>query len=143
MCYGIGFAHSAIPHCHHDTALAKLEHNHHANVEHHNHEHDHDDHHHVEHNDHLDEGLLDFVICLLTEVEHPDSDIDQSHLLMTSRNARIIQGDLTANVALVLSEEASSSIKVAEASETCTHGCFQYSEAAYENISERGPPTNA
>jgi len=79
LAYSIGLAHDLIPHCHHcegDGTLA-TEHaeEHHHHHEHHVHEHGEPvDHEHIEHADHLDEGLLDFIICILDETEHPSSE---------------------------------------------------------------------
>lgn len=68
FCYGLGFAHNLIPHQH--------------NGDHENHEHEHavshDDHQHqhINHQDHQDEGLLDFMLCLLIDLEHHEANLE-------------------------------------------------------------------
>ncbi|MCO6499091.1 MAG: hypothetical protein J5I47_01795 [Vicingus serpentipes] len=82
LTYSFAFAVESIPHCHVDNHVEYLgfgeEKNHHGN------------HNHVEienkgaddvlHANHLDDSLLDFVICLLSELEHPESSIFQQHI---------------------------------------------------------------
>ena len=111
-----------------------MEHEHHSNAEHH-----HDDHQHVEHNDHLDEGILNYVICLLSEVEHSDSDTDQPHLLLTRRNVRCLQCELNIGSAIVLSDDPHISNDDLDLSGDLDS--FQYSDAERASISERGPPS--
>lgn len=77
LAYTIGFAHNVIPHCHH--ALGEMEQAHDHSEAHHVHEHqDHQheeheevDHAHISHKDHLDSGLLDLILCVLSETDHP------------------------------------------------------------------------
>ena len=78
LSYTVGFAHNFIPHCsdvHTGENHSKVEHNH----EHHSHD-GHDslikDHSHVEHGDHFDEGLIDYLVCLLEGVQHHDHSCD-------------------------------------------------------------------
>jgi len=85
LTYSIGFAHDLIPHCHIDGstehAIEAHEANHH-HLEHHNHaitEHidDDDD---VLHENHLDDSLFDYVVCLLSTLDHQASDEAHQHI---------------------------------------------------------------
>lgn len=72
--YSIGFAHDLIPHCHADEAIELITTEHgenHHHLEHHNHAKienlDDDD---VLHENHLDDSLFDYVVCLLSKLQH-------------------------------------------------------------------------
>ena len=82
--YTIGLAHNVIPHCHHDKFRANHSAEHAAA---HNHTHipldaeNPTDHSLFLHNDHLDAGFLDFILCWLHETDHPDSQTSDSFCL--------------------------------------------------------------
>ena len=94
--YTVGIASTLIPHCHHDTRTEhsvgdpdEARHHHHEHHQHHeNNESDHD---HIAHANHLDTGVLDFIICLLSEAEHPVSDghhhfhVASAHLQLSAK----------------------------------------------------------
>jgi hypothetical protein len=70
LSYSVGMAHDFIPHCH------EANEEHHHNTHNHNHdlhgdEHHDDNHQHFPHQNHLDEGLLGLISCLLGEADHP------------------------------------------------------------------------
>lgn len=74
LVYSLGFAHNLIPHCHDvNEAFAdhsELGHHHHEHSE--IHDHDGENHEHVAHGSHVDEGLYDFLVCILFEMEHQE-----------------------------------------------------------------------
>ena len=74
LAYSVGLAHNLVPH-HHDHLPAEGHAQHdHSSHQHHHHEHqDHEGHEHVEHSDHFDDGLWDFIVCVLSETELPES----------------------------------------------------------------------
>lgn len=90
--YLIGFTHNVIPHCHHN---ADANHTHLEHHEHHTGSHDQGNDRHVSHNDHLDEGVLDFIICLLSETEHPTPIGDSQFYFSTEKTPRTIGMNLT------------------------------------------------
>ena len=101
--YAIGFTHNVIPHCHHQAAD-----NQHEHTEHHQHLSAGDDHNnegHVAHNEHLDEGVMDFIICLLSETEHPSPSGDESFYFSAEETPRT--SSLNINVLPSLAIEAS------------------------------------
>lgn len=75
-CYSIGFAHGLIPHCQDNAGGGELK------TEHSENHHRHDRHVHTEndnevhfiHQGHCDDGMLDLLICMMDETEHPCSD---------------------------------------------------------------------
>lgn len=79
LTYSLAFAHDLIPHCHTDISHSindeqEINHHHHKHHNHNNEPEKHTKelmHQHIAHDNHLDEGLFDFVLCLLSEVEHP------------------------------------------------------------------------
>ena len=72
LSYSLGFAHNLLPHC---SNPDQLSHNHHELHEHYNGEGSSElDHAHITHNNHKDEGLYDFLLCLLSEVDHHTHD---------------------------------------------------------------------
>jgi len=83
LAYGLGFAHNVIPHCHDGEGM----HEHHASHSHshdhdHDHAHDHDASDHIAHKDHLDENLIDLLMCVLSETEH--SEPHQEHVMVNT-----------------------------------------------------------
>ena len=92
--YTLGFAHSLIPHC----EAGDTEHQiaaHEGSNSHHHHEHhqhapeDNVDHEHIIHNGHLDGGLYDFIVCLLSDAQHPRNDCNLQHYLPAITNDKI------------------------------------------------------
>lgn len=75
--YGVSLAHSVIPHCHHGFEAIVGDHEHAVAHEHHDsveqipETEDPTDH--INHQDHYDESLLDLILCLFTDSDHPDS----------------------------------------------------------------------
>lgn len=89
--YALVFAHNLVPHCHqleyagggsHEMCM-------HQNHEHHTAGTASTDHEHVYHNGHMDEGLFNFLICVLSEVEHPSTGTDAMHYLESDNDFRI------------------------------------------------------
>ena len=60
---------------------------------------------HVAHNEHLDEGVMDFIICLLSETEHPSPSGDESFYFSAEETPRT--SSLNINVLPSLAIEAS------------------------------------
>jgi len=80
LSYLIGFSHYLIPHCEnahetdtvHDSQQNGIHlHQHHIEEGLVDKDQEHD---HFQHSDHFDEGIYDFLVCFLSEVEHPDTE---------------------------------------------------------------------
>ncbi len=82
LTYAVGSVHALVPHCHHAESGVQLSADHHRQHHHRHQHHEHDDdpsgeHHHVMHRDHLDDGLMDLLICILSETAHSGASVDQ------------------------------------------------------------------
>lgn len=113
-----------------------MQHEHHEEGDNHGEE----NHTHISHQGHLDEGLVDFLVCLLTETEHSGSDTGEYFVLPNSELRKL---------------DISSKIKVAnilifwlfDFSEDCTSFVVQseinsvYTAPLVANSPHRGPPT--
>lgn len=77
--YCLGFLHVNVPHCensHGENSQGETHHHH----EHHEHElGDNNDDGHIAHNDHLDDGLYDYIVCLVTDIEHESDGCNMHH----------------------------------------------------------------
>jgi len=85
--YSFAFAIELVPHCHIDNQANHIETTHEDH--HHHHQHvtveDDDD---IYHQNHLDDNLLDFVICVLSEIDHFESDSFHSHMVQSQTRVR-------------------------------------------------------
>lgn len=130
LAYSIGMAHSIIPHSHHGFENTIIEHQHALEQ--------HQDH--VIHNDHQDEGLFDFLVCLLSEGEELASEdyfsetLPQNGKLNFNRIGSVIPTLLhsewmeKADSELFFSSTNSSEFQIA------------YQSILVDAISHRGPP---
>ena len=84
LVYSLGFSHDLIPHCRDHGKSHDHKHGH----EHHHHDvHDHnEDHDHISHHGHFDEGVLDLLICVLSETDHPVTEDEHCFYLPEVRN---------------------------------------------------------
>lgn len=121
--YALVFAHNLIPHCHQLEFLGGESHEMcvHQNHEHHTAGNASTDHEHVYHNGHMDEGLFDFLICVLSEVEHPSTGTDAMHYLESDNDFRLSAFEWIINVQplaailnIELEDEASSGAFIVE-----------------------------
>lgn len=90
--YTFGFAHNLIPHC--EASDIKHQTTHEGNSHHHHEHHQHTtednvDHEHIAHNGHLDGGLYDFIVCFLSDTEHPTNDCNLKHYLLSKTNEKV------------------------------------------------------
>lgn len=85
LTYVLGFGHSLTPHCEINcNGLNEEKHLH----EHHQHDGDdhlNSEHDHVEHGDHFDEGWVDYLVCLFSDVEHHGSNC-HTHYVVSEEN---------------------------------------------------------
>ena len=140
LSYTVGFAHNFIPHCsdvHTGENHSKVEHNH----EHHNHD-GHDslikDHSHVEHGDHFDEGLIDYLVCLLEGVQHHDHSCDAQ---CTPQN-NVLKDSIEKSVetSKVLTAELSIHHLIKQSSAISTNMELNLTQVDLNSSSGRAPP---
>ena len=144
LVYSISFAHDLIPHCHFDKMSEHIvaeqgeSHHHH---EHHTHEADEEtDHEHITHQNHLDDGLLDYVICLLSELEHP-SEYAHRHYAPVISNDNFLKGlDKPKFVAILFTVFTAPEIDMLP-SRYATELAFTYHSPPLLNSPHRGPPS--
>lgn len=104
--YILGFAHYFIPYC--DSAANGcqfvVQHNDSChNHQHHEHTPDYNiDHEHIQHNGHLDADIYDFIVCFLTDIEHPTKDCDLRYYLIGKTDNNIDIKLVKARLARVL-----------------------------------------
>ena len=80
--YLLGYGHALTPHC--EINCDGIEEKHEHNHEHHQHDHDDlliEDHEHVSHGDHFDEGWMDYLVCLFSDLEHHGSGCHAEHMV--------------------------------------------------------------
>lgn len=104
LTYSLGFAHNLIPHSHEvETENHIAEHD---NEGHHHHhkavEHSHGEHEHISHGDHFDGGVLDVLLCVLHETNHPEDDCKDEHFLPANSNRIIINKLQTKQLVTIL-----------------------------------------
>ena len=88
LTYSLGFAHNLIPHCHNSESTEHIvEHDgHHHSHQHNTIEHSNSDHEHIAHKGHLDEGIYDYLVCLIHETETPESECEIEHCFTVNVN---------------------------------------------------------
>ena len=138
--YALGFSHSLIPHCH-DGERAKhtVEHTHHH--EHHHHSDLHSvEHEHVLHKGHYDDGILDLIICALSETEHSETDASQCFFIPETTNYKSKDPLCKLNC---LALKHSLYLEYHGALKTAEHyfaSAIPYPQPAFYISSQRGPP---
>lgn len=143
LVYSVGIAHGAIPHTHFADELEVpvyehgMEHGSHHQHHHHNAD-DSGDHTHVQHEGHFDNGLMDMLICILSESDH--TDIAELFLFAEGNEASLDEAKLQLAAVLVSFvttnlEETSSKTVVYTPWVDGSYNCFHVSAA-----SRRGPP---
>ena len=101
--YSLGMAHSLIPHCHHGLQTTTEDHQHLIGHLHHEHKsNEHETHDHVSHGGHLDEGLFDLLVCILSEGEQPQAEDHCAPILPAVQNATWTQSELNATFVFAL-----------------------------------------
>lgn len=135
----LGFAHYLIPHCEAGNIEHKIA-THHEN----HHQHtpgDNLDHGHVVHNDHLDGGIYDLIVCFLSEMEHSTEDCNLKYYLLAKTNDKInTQLTITKLIAVLFTICC-----IAEQNETVSafsgEATAIYLSPPIDNAPNRGPPS--
>lgn len=135
--YSLGFGHGVVPHC--DNRDDQIENHHHHEHHEHNNEEPVDDGH-VVHDDHFDEGIYDYIICLVSDLEHNDSDCNMHHCTKVNLRDTSIKQSSKAKLLAVVSVLFNVEIFVkptmvyGETASACISPPF------LKNVSHRGPP---
>ena len=84
LTYSFGFAHNLVPHCSDfSTENHNNTHNHHSHT---SGEEQNAEHNHITHNNHFDEGVYDYLVCLVHETETPESECSVEHCFTMNAN---------------------------------------------------------
>ncbi|MBL4745076.1 MAG: hypothetical protein JKY08_01785 [Flavobacteriaceae bacterium] len=109
LTYAFGFAHSAIPHVDGGHANLQLQtetiltHSH-AHHQHATGETSEDNHEHLSHDNHYDTNITDYLLCVLNEMEHKDSNCNVLQYIPLKRSNKNLENlSKTAVIALVYS----------------------------------------
>ena len=140
LTYSFAFAVELVPHSHiNHVNMEKGEGHHHNNHQHVSTENkDADD---VLHENHLDDNLLDFVICLLSKLEHPESDIFQQHLIVSElNNINPKSISKTKVIAILTAIFVDSSVLITN-DEIDTPYLNEYQSLVVKSSPNRGPPS--
>ena len=139
--YSLGMAHSLIPHCHHGLQTTTEDHQHLIGHLHHEHKsNEHETHDYVSHGGHLDEGLFDLLVCILSEVEQPQAEYHCSPTLPAVQSSVWAQADLSVPFVIVLFDVLFNA-ELEPASVISNHEVvIDYQSADATAFPHRGPP---
>ena len=143
LSYAIGLAHHLVPHCDGICTSPGLVHE--SGDSHHHHHHDLNeenplDHKHILHNGHLDGGVYDFIICVLSDTLHLDDNCELIEWWIIQTNENSFVNDYPSSVAIIDRSLDSTNQKVQETIQSHNFG-FQFSGPFLRQKSfRRGPP---
>ena len=87
LTYSLGFAHNLFPHCQElISGEYQASHHHHEHHQHESGEGTNPEHEHIIHEGHFDAGIYDFIICFLSEMEHPANDCNIENYVPAKAN---------------------------------------------------------
>ena len=139
LIYSFGFAHNLIPHNEDVDENGQVTHIH----EHHVHtegeaEHDHL---HIQHQNHIDEGIFDLIVCFLSEVKHPASDCTETHLLSNELDVSASQNFYSVKLTSMVLTFLSQPSELVNSTFTSVNDDEVYDFIPLERSPHRGPPT--
>ena len=137
LSYSLGFTHNLLPHC---SNPDQFSHNHHELHEHHSEEHSHDiEHEHIAHDNHEDEGLYDFLLCLLSEVDHHSHDELNAEFTF-SKTSKVNLGFLKVKFNAIAAEKISAEYFLSFTSVKSIDFQHYYYSPHIWHLRHRGPP---
>jgi hypothetical protein len=138
LTYSVGFTHNLVPHCcdtpPHENRTTT--HHHHSATDEQIAEHDH-----VTHNDHFDEGIYDYIICLVNEADNSETKCSVEHCFTINSNVFSLKKMNTLQTAVVLFAVVSIPVEDAPISNFLKKEELAYASPPIENSPHRGPPT--
>lgn len=143
--YSLGFAHNLIPHCQElvsEIGIFSNAKDGHHHLEHHTHveieDLDEDD---ILHENHLDDSLYDFIVCLLSEMEHPVNECQVEHSIPSTLNDDLSKQLSKTKIIAVLCSVWGLTNPNESLSEYNSEAAVQYSSPPLCNSPNRGPPS--
>lgn len=140
LTYSFGFAHNLVPHC---TDSGEENHNHSPSHNHHFHfegEAINSEHADIAHDDHFDEGINDFITCLVNESETPAEDCSIEHCFTVNFNEFSLKDLNKIQTAILFSTVSDLSVAYKLDSNYFEVVEEIHSTPLIENSPHRGPP---
>ncbi len=140
LTYSFGFAHNLVPHC---NDLFEENHNHAPSHNHHQHQEgevidaEHAD---ISHNDHFDEGVYDFIVCIVQESEALAEDCIVEHCFTVNFNEFSLKDFSKIQTAILFSTVLDLSVAYKLDSNYFEVAEEIHSTPLIENSPHRGPP---
>lgn len=140
LTYSFGFAHNLVPHC---NDSGEENHNHTPSHNHHQHaegeelDSDHSD---ITHNDHFDEGITDFITCLVNESESPEEECSVEHCFTFSINNFSLKDISKIQTTIVLFAVFQPIVQDESIAYSSTDVEINYLSPPLEDSPHRGPP---
>jgi len=140
LTYSFGFAHNLVPHC---NDSGEENHNHAPSHNHHYHaegeaiDAEHSD---IAHDDHFDEGINDFITCLVNESETPEEECSIEHCFIINSNSFSLKDINKIQVAIVLFTVTQPIVQNEPIAYSSTDLEINYLSPPLEDSPHRGPP---
>lgn len=135
LTYSIGFAHNLAPHCGDFSGDMEI------------HTHQHCDksetisnHNHVDHNDHYDDGIFDYLACLIHETENHETECAIEHCFTISNNSTSVKKINKLYIAIVFTSFIQPIIHSKTIGYYSKNKQRNYSSPPLEDSYLRGPP---
>jgi hypothetical protein len=139
LTYSFGFAHNLVPHCNddtpHETAISDHHHHQHSDEQQENIEHNH-----INHDSHFDEGIIDFITCLVHESESPEEQCSIEHCFTFSSNNFSLKDINKIQTAIVLFAVSQPIVQNESIAYSSTDFEINYLSPPLEDSPHRGPP---
>lgn len=137
LSYSLGFAHNLLPHC---SNPDQFSHNHHQLHEHHsNAELPDSQHEHIAHANHEDEGIYDFLLCLLSDVDHHYHDELNTDFTF-SKISEVSLDFIKVNINAVLADDMAPNYYSSFLPSEQVYFHYAYSIPLVGHLRDRGPP---
>ena len=145
LTYSFGFAHNLVLHCHdtveenhtHSTHSTHSTHKHHQHIE---GEEDNTEHDHISHSNHFDEGVYDFIICLVQETGGPESTCSIEHCFTINSNDFSLKNISKLQTVIVLYAVLNIEVQSNPISKYIKNIGRTYSSPLINDSPHRGPP---
>lgn len=137
LTYSLGFAHNLVPHC-----SSILPHESHAySHQHHSHQSPHEeDHMHVVHQNHVDDGLLDYVLCVVNDTGNEEHECVEDHFFTIQNNAISLKKIIYLPTSIILFAINNELKEALMATRFMLENNITYVSPPLKNTSLRGPP---
>ncbi|PCJ23903.1 MAG: hypothetical protein COA97_10715 [Flavobacteriales bacterium] len=139
LTYSFGFAHNLVPHCGeiipHEAHAPSHEHHQHSEGEKQLTKHSH-----VTHNNHFDEGVYDYLVCLVNETDDSDTECSIEHCFTFSSNNFSLKKINKIQTAIVLFAVFQPTVQNESIAYSSTDLEINYLSPPLEDSPHRGPP---